>query len=73
MKRSVIMAFPALFLLAGCGGSGDAIVFDTTLGPETKMQIETLPATLEGDTANARYSTENLKGQRMESEDGSQR
>ncbi len=70
MKRSVIIALPALFLLAGCGSSGDEIVFDTTLGPETENQIENLPRTLEGDTANARYSTENLKGQSMESPDG---
>lgn len=61
----------ALLLLAGCGSSGDAIVFDTVLGPETEEQVETLPATLEGDKANARYTSEVRKGRNMESDDGS--
>ena len=71
MKRPALFAAPALLLLAACGGGGDEIIFDTTLGPQTKVQIETLPETLEGDTNNARYSTENLRGKSMESEDGS--
>ncbi len=70
MKRSLLVLIPSLFLLAGCGGSGDEIVFDTTLGPETKNQIKGLPATLGGDTDNARYSDEELKGKGMESKDG---
>ena len=56
--------------LTACGSKGDAIVFDTVLGPETEQQIEGLPSTLAGDKARANYSTENLKGQRMESRDG---
>lgn len=70
MKRPLLVLIPSMFLLTACGGSGDAIVFDTTLGPETESQIETLPATLEGDSANARYSAEELRGRSMESDDG---
>ena len=70
MKRSLLMLIPSMFLLAGCGNSGDEIVFDTTLGPETKDQIEGLPTTLHGDTDNARYSSEDLRGKGMESKDG---
>ncbi len=70
MKRSLLLLAPSLLLLAGCSSSGDEIVFDTTLGPETENQIESLPGTLHGDTDNARYSTEELKGKGMESKDG---
>ena len=73
MKRSLLVLVPSLLLLAGCGGSGDEIVFDTTLGPETDDQIEGLPTTLHGDTDNARYSNEDLKGKGMESKDGTGR
>lgn len=72
MKRSIFALVPSIFLLAACGSSGDEIVFDTVLGPETEYQIEGLPGTLHGDTDNARYSGENLKGKGMESKDGSQ-
>lgn len=71
MKRLKFAILPMSFLLAACGGSGDEVVFDTTLGPETERQIEALPSTLEGDSANARYSSEQLKGANMESSDGS--
>lgn len=71
MKRSLTVLAPTMLLLAGCGSSGDEIIFDTTLGPETERQIETLPDTLQGDSENARYSSENLRGKSMESEDGS--
>ncbi|WP_262694864.1 lipoprotein [Kordiimonas aquimaris] len=70
-KFSVIIG--SALVLSACGSKGDAIVFDTVLGPETEVQIEGLPSTLEGDTARANYSTENLKGQQMESDDGSTR
>jgi len=73
MKRSLLILAPTLLLIAGCGSSGDEIVFDTTLGPETKNQIENLPRTLHGDTDNARYSSEDLKGKGMESKDGTGR
>lgn len=69
MKPAFFLA-PALLLLTACGSSGDSVIFDTTLGPRTKAQIESLPKTLEGDAANARYSTETLKGRGMESTDG---
>ncbi|MBO6505551.1 MAG: hypothetical protein JJ850_08460 [Kordiimonadaceae bacterium] len=70
MTRKVFLVLVAL-PLAACSSSGDEVVFDTVLGPETERQIETLPSTLEGDVANARYSSENLKGRGMESSDGS--
>ncbi len=70
MTRKAFLVLSALSLSA-CGSSGDAVVFDTVLGPETERQIETLPSTLEGDAENARYSSENLKGRGMESSDGS--
>lgn len=70
MNRPALLVAPALLLLSACGG-GDEIIFDTTLGPETERQIEALPQTLEGDKGNARYSTENLRGAGMESDDGS--
>lgn len=71
MKRSLFALVPSMLLLTACGSSGDEIVFDTVLGPETEDQIEGLPTTLHGDTDNARYSGENLKGKGMESKDGS--
>ncbi len=72
MNCPILVALPTFLFLAGCGSSGDEIIFDTTLGPETERQIETLPDTLQGDSGNARYSSENLRGKSMESEDGSQ-
>lgn len=60
----------ALLALAACSDKGDEIVFDTTLGPRTEDQVKTLPGTLKGDSENARYSNENLKGAGMESSDG---
>jgi len=71
MKK--IIALTAILLLPACsifGGKDDEIVFDTVLGPETENQIEPLPSTLEGDTANARHMTVEKKGKGMESEDG---
>ncbi len=47
------LVFGAAFLLGGCSifePSGDEIVFDTTLGPRTETQIESLPAGLIGDS-----------------------
>jgi hypothetical protein len=70
--RALIVVSAALFLSA-CGGGGKEVVFDTVLGPETKNQIEPLPATLQGDSENARYSAENLKGKNLESTDGTER
>lgn len=72
MKRFLPLA--ALLALSACSifdGDGDEIVFDTVLGPRTESQIETLPGTLEGDHDSARYSNEPLKGESMESVDGS--
>lgn len=68
----LLIVVSAAFLLSACGG-GSGVVFDTVLGPETEKQIEPLPSTLEGDSANARYSAENLKGKNMESTDGTER
>lgn len=70
MKRPLLVLVPSMFMLAACGKSGDTIIFDTVLGPETKDQIEGLPTTLHGDTENARYSSEDLRGKGMESKDG---
>ena len=69
MKRSLLLLAPSVLLLTACSSSGDEIVFDTTLGPETDDQIEGLPGTLHGDTDNARYSNEDLKGKGMESKE----
>ncbi|WP_231727329.1 hypothetical protein [Kordiimonas lipolytica] len=62
----------ALFALAACSSDGDEIVFDTTLGPRTEAQVESLPSNLKGDSDNARYSSEDLKGAGMESTDGTE-
>ncbi len=66
MKKLLILA--SLISLSACGSDGDAIIFDTTLGPRTKEQIKTLPGDLRGDKANARVSVEALKGEGLESE-----
>lgn len=68
MKRLILPA--ALLSLAACSSSGDEIVFDTRLGPQTEMQIQSLPNTLEGDKNNARYLQTEKKGDGMESSDG---
>lgn len=60
-------------LLSACSifeSKGDEIIFDTTLGPATESQVASLPNTLKGDSDNARYSSEALKGDGMESLDG---
>ncbi|NVJ97836.1 MAG: hypothetical protein HWE25_06775 [Alphaproteobacteria bacterium] len=70
MKKLVMAT--ALLALAACSGKGDEIVFDTTLGPRSEAQADSLPNTLEGDRANARHSGTSVKGQGMESTDGSE-
>ncbi|WP_417460277.1 hypothetical protein [Kordiimonas sp.] len=72
MKKILLIA--ALVSLSACGifeGKGDEIIFDKTLGPATETQVKNLPNTLEGDKSNARYMNEALKGDNMESTDGS--
>lgn len=72
MKKTLLIA--ALMSLSACGlfeGKGDEIIFDKTLGPATAVQVDNLPNTLEGDKSNARYMNEQLKGDNMESTDGS--
>ncbi|WP_417452131.1 hypothetical protein [Kordiimonas sp.] len=71
MKKPFVIA--ALMSLSACSifeSKGDEIIFDTTLGPATETQAETLPNNLKGDKENARYSNETLKGDGMESRDG---
>lgn len=52
----------ALFLcVAACSGSGDEIIFDKVLGPETKLQVKTLPKDLRGDASGENLSGEELK------------
>ncbi len=73
MKK--IFLAPAFLALGACsifgGGDSEEIIFDTTLGPETKLQIADLDEGLAGDSANARYLPEERKGNNLESEDGS--
>ncbi|WP_374764363.1 hypothetical protein [Yunchengibacter salinarum] len=59
----------ALLGLAACGGGGDAVVFDTTLGPRTNNQIKELPGGLAGDQDNANYSG-SIQGKGMTDPDG---
>ncbi len=68
-----LIALIALLMLSACSifsSKGDEIIFDTVLGPETKDQIKPLPATLEGDSDHAVYTSTQKKGKGMESEDG---
>ena len=68
---AALMTLPQL--LGACSifeGKGDEIIFDKTLGPATESQAASLPNTLKGDRDNARYSSETLKGEGMESADG---
>lgn len=74
MKK--IMLAPLFLALGACsifdgGDGGKEIIFDTTLGPATKQQIRDLDKGLSGDSANARYLSEERKGKNLESEDGS--
>lgn len=76
MKKrfTFLLAITAAFTLSACSifeSKDTGIIFDTVLGPETEVQIAELPETLQGDTENANYSSENLKGDKMESSDGS--
>ena len=75
MKKLIAVAalLSASQLLGACSifeSKGDEIIFDKTLGPSTEGQVASLPNTLQGDRENARYSTETLKGEGMESLDG---
>jgi len=68
-----LIALPALLALSACSlfdSKDEEIIFDTTLGPDTKGQVASLPSTLKGDADNARYSSQDKKGKGMESEDG---
>ncbi len=45
--------------LGGCGlfsGSGDQVVFDDAVGPNTQALAKTLPDNLKADSENANYS-----------------
>jgi hypothetical protein len=73
-----IKTVPLVIMLSACsslnpfgGGDDDEIIFDTTLGPKTEQQVRQLGTGLEGDSANANYSSEDKKGDKLESEDGS--
>ncbi|WP_262690984.1 hypothetical protein [Kordiimonas aestuarii] len=71
MKK--LFAIAALMSLSACSifeSKGDEIIFDKTLGPATETQVANLPNNLKGDKDNARYSGEALKGEGMESRDG---
>ncbi|UTW56396.1 hypothetical protein [Kordiimonas sp. SCSIO 12610] len=74
MKKLIVA--PLFLSLGACsifgGGDGDEIIFDTALGPETKLQIRELDEGLVGDSENAQYLPEERKGNNLESEDGSQ-
>ena len=73
MKK--LLLAPAFLALGACsifgGGDGDEIIFDTTLGPQTELQVRELDNGLRGDSENARYLPEERKGNNLESEDGS--
>jgi hypothetical protein len=72
MKK--IFLAPAFLALGACGifsSDNEEIIFDTTLGPETKLQIADLDEGLASDSANARYLPEERRGNNLESEDGS--
>ena len=70
---AALMSLPAF--LSACSifeSKGDEIIFDKTLGPATETQAKNLPNSLKGDKENARYSNEALKGDNMESRDGTE-
>jgi len=71
MKKIILAA--ALLSLAACGGSSTksgVTITDGVQGPASKELEKTTPNTLGGDTANAKYSSEALKGKGMEDSDG---
>ena len=71
MKKLVAIA--ALLSLSACSlfdSKKDEIIFDTTLGPRTKDQIESIPSTLQGDKENKNHLGTERKGPQLESEDG---
>jgi len=70
MKKIILAT--ALLSLAACGGGtkSGVTITDGALGPATKEQVRATPNTLGGDSANAQYSSEALKGDGMEDSDG---
>lgn len=70
MKKIILAA--ALLTLAACGSStkSGVTISGNDQGPATKELAKTTPNTLGGDTSNAQYSSEALKGQGMEDDDG---
>lgn len=66
MKNIAILTL--LVSLSACSvfkGKGDAVVFDTVLGPNAKEQAKSLPSDLRGDSDNARHSSDTLIGNNM--------
>ena len=55
--------------MAGCGWFGsdkEEIFFDDRLGPNTEVQVESLPGGLIGDKTNARHTNEDLRAPDIE-------
>ncbi|WND01583.1 hypothetical protein QGN29_08420 [Temperatibacter marinus] len=65
MKKLLLIS-SAFFALTACGGRGDDIVFDKVLGPETQIQLKSLPKDLRGDQNGENLSGQQLKAPELE-------
>jgi len=77
MKRAPIFIglLLAALAIAGCSNDkalreGPLAISDDQLGPDTKELVKTLPGGLVADTANARYSSQPLRGEDEDDGDG---
>lgn len=75
MLHKILFAIFATSLLCACGGttSDKEIIFNDTVGPNTRVQTEQLPSGLKGDTDKANHIRGPIPQDMDPKEDGGRR